>query len=114
MILDVIYSYIFKNLLEERIMKLPVKRITAIGGGKKAKGNLFSAKKDASGMYVLNTKTSSPVNGNTTNRACNKVYVATLCEAVELLKTGSYLINVVDENHSRALRSLSSVKVEYR
>lgn len=88
-----------------------VKRIYAIG---KVKGEptLFIAKHDRSGRYVLNRKKSSPINGNTTNRAENKVYVATLREAAELLETGEYLINLVTDHGIRALRSHKAVVIE--
>ncbi|SFR78381.1 hypothetical protein SAMN05216203_3024 [Marinobacter daqiaonensis] len=88
-----------------------VKRIYATG---KVKGEptLFTAKHDRSGRYVLNRKKSSPTTGNTTNRAENKVYTATLREAAELLESGEFLINVVTENGVRALRSYRSVVVE--
>jgi|GEM_PF-1787945 len=88
-----------------------IKRIYAIG---KVKGEptLFTAKHDRSGRYVLNRKNSSPTAGNTTNRAENKVYAATLREAAELLESGEFLINVVTENGVRALRSYRSVVVE--
>lgn len=88
-----------------------VKRIYAIG---KVKGEptLFTAKHDRSGRYVLNRKKSSPTTGNTTNRAENKVYAATLREAAELLESGEFLINLVTDKGFRALRSYKSVTID--
>ncbi|MFL1404631.1 hypothetical protein ACJO2E_04700 [Marinobacter sp. M1N3S26] len=88
-----------------------VKRIYAIG---KVKGEpaLFTAKHDRSGRYVLNRKNSSTTTGNTTNRAENKVYAATLREAAALLETGEYLINLVTDGGIRALRSHKAVTIE--
>ncbi len=88
-----------------------IKRIYAIG---KVKGEptLFTAKHDRSGRYVLNRKKSLPTAGNTTNRAENKVYVATLREAAELLETGDYLINLVTDHGIRALRSHKAAIIE--
>ncbi|MHA7855336.1 hypothetical protein [Marinobacter shengliensis] len=89
-----------------------VKRIYAIG---KVKGEptLFTAKHDRSGRYVLNRKKSSPTAGNTTNRAANKVYAATLKEAAELLESGEFLINLVTDKGIRALRSYKSVTIDF-
>ncbi|WP_417517889.1 hypothetical protein [Marinobacter sp.] len=89
-----------------------VKRIYAIG---KVKGDptLFTAKQDRSGRYVLNRKKSSPTTGNTTNQAENKVYAATLREAAELLESGDFLINLVTEKGVRALRSYTSVTIDF-
>lgn len=86
--------------------------ISATGTRGSAKSQLFKAKPDSKGMYVLNRKTSSPSKGNTTNHAKNKVSVATLEEAFTLLSTNDYLINVVDDRGKRALRSLKNVKVQ--
>jgi len=88
-----------------------VKRIYAIGNVK-GEPTLFTAKHDRSGRYVLNRKTSSPTNGNTTNRAENKVYAATLREAAELLQSGEFLINLVTDKGIRALRSYKSVTID--
>lgn len=89
-----------------------IKRIYAIG---KVKGEptLFTAKHDRSGRYVLNRKKSSPTAGNTTNRAANKVYAATLKEAAELLESGEFLINLVTDKGIRALRSYKSVTIDF-
>lgn len=88
-----------------------IKRIYAIG---KVKGEptLFTAQHDCSGRYVLNRKKSSPTAGNTTNRAENKVYAATLREAAELLESGEFLINLVTDKGIRALRSYKSVTID--
>ena len=89
-----------------------IKRIYAIG---KVKGEPtpFTAKHDRSGRYVLNRKKSSPTAGNTTNRAENKVYVATLREAAELIESGEFLINLVTDKGIRALRSYKSVTIDF-
>lgn len=89
-----------------------VKRIYATG---KVKGEptLFTAMHDRSGRYVLNRKKSSPTAGNTTNRAENKVYAATLKEAAELLESGEFLINLVTDKGIRALRSYKSVTIDF-
>lgn len=71
----------------------------------------FVAKPDRSGRYVLNKKRSSP-SANTTNKAVNKVYVDSLDEAAELLRTGDYLINLVAPDGSRALRQLAKVRID--
>ena len=89
-----------------------VKSITALGTSGSVKGKLFTAKADSQGRFVLNKKTPSPVKGNTTNRAINKAYVSTLCEAANLLATDNYLINLVSSEGSRALRELKKVKIE--
>jgi hypothetical protein len=60
----------------------------------------------------LNRKTTSPTNGNTTNRAKNKVLVSTLQEAATLLASGEYLINLVTDKGIRGLRSHTAVIVE--
>ncbi len=87
-----------------------VKRIYAVG---KVKGEptLFTAKHDRYGRYVLNRKKSSPTDGNTTNRAENKVHATTLQEAAELLESGEFLINLVTDKGIRALRSYKSVTI---
>ncbi|WP_298453642.1 hypothetical protein [uncultured Marinobacter sp.] len=89
-----------------------VKRIDAIGRVK-GKPTLFTAKHDRSGRYVLNRKKSSPTAGNTTNRAANKVYAATLKEAAELLESGKFLINLVTDKGIRALRCYKSVTIDF-
>ena len=89
-----------------------VKSITAFGTRGSVKGTLFSAKTDSQGRFVLNKKAPSPINGNTTNKAENKVYVSTLCEAANLLETDKYLINLVTADGSRALREFKKVKIE--
>lgn len=89
-----------------------VTRISAVGTRGEAKGQVFAAKPDSNGKFVLNKKKSSPGNGNTTNRAINKHYVGTLTEAAELLATNEYLINLVAPNGKRALREYRKVKIE--
>ncbi|MEL0630323.1 hypothetical protein [Psychromonas aquatilis] len=93
-------------------MTVKVKSITAIGTRGSVKGKLFVAKTDSQGRYVLNKKASSPVKGNKTNRAINKVYVSSLCEAADLLATENYLINLISPEGSRALREFKKVKIE--
>lgn len=87
--------------------------ITAIGTRGDAKGKLFTAKTDAQGRYVLNKKTSTTSERNTTNRAKNKIYVSNLNEAFTLLQTNEYLINLVSADGKRALREYKKVKIEY-
>lgn len=77
------------------------------------KGELFSAKRDRDGAYVLNRKTSTPTAGNCTNRATSKVRVDSLEEAYRLLSTNDYLINMTGPGGTRALRQFSKVKAEY-
>jgi hypothetical protein len=89
-----------------------VAKISAIGTRGDAKGKVFVAKKDSSGRYVLNKKTSSN-SINPTNKAVNKVFVSSLTEAAKLLATEDYLINLVDEEGKRALREFKKVKIEY-
>lgn len=93
-------------------MSSKVKSITAIGTHGAVKGKLFTAKKDSQDRFVLNKKAPSPVKGNTTNRAINKVYVASLSKAAELLKTDNYLINLITSDGSRALREFKKIKIE--
>ena len=87
-------------------------RISAVGTRGDAKGKLFAAKPDSLGRYVLNRKTSSPGQGNTTNRAKSKVFAASLTEAAELLSSNQFLINLVSEDGKRALREFKKVRVE--
>ena len=61
---------------------------------------------------MLNRKSSSPTTANTTNRAENKVYAATLREVAELLESGEFLINLVTDKGIRALRSYKSVTID--
>jgi hypothetical protein len=89
-----------------------VTKISAIGTRGKAKGKLFVAKKDSSGRYVLNKKTSSN-SIDPTNKAVNKIFASSLTEAANLLETNDYLINLVDEEGTRALREFKKVKIEY-
>lgn len=89
-----------------------IRSISAVGTKGLAKGKLFLAKPDSKGRYVLNRKTSSPSAGNTTNRSSSKVYVATLGEAIALLETNEYLINLVSEDGKRALREWAKVKID--
>jgi len=87
--------------------------ITAVGTRGNAKGKLFTAKTDSQGRYALNEKTSSPMQGNTTNRAKNKVYASTLNDALSLLQTEEYLINLVSAHGKRALREYKKINIEY-
>ncbi len=93
-------------------MATKVKSITALGTRGSVKDALFSAKTDSQGRYVLNKKSQSPSKGNTTNKAVNKVYATTLCEAANLLETDNYLINLVTSDGSRALREFKKVNIE--
>jgi hypothetical protein len=90
-----------------------VTKISAIGTRGEAKGQLFIAKPDSQGRFVLNKKLTSPISGNTTNRAVNKYYVDTLTEAARLLSTNDYLINLISPDGRRALREFRKVKIEY-
>ena len=94
-------------------MSKKVIQISAIGTRGDAKWKVFTAKRDSSGRYVLNKKTSSPGEKNTTNRAENKVYVSDLSEAADLLATNEHLINLVSSDGKRALREFKKVKIEY-
>ena len=89
-----------------------VVKISAIGTRGAAEGVEFTAKQDGNGKYVLNKKTTSPANGNGTNRAENKFSVETLTEAANALATDDYLINLVCPEGKRALRRFSKVTVE--
>lgn len=88
-------------------------KISAVGTRGQAKGKIFIAKPDRSGQFVLNQKVSSAVAGNKTNNARNKVYAASLTEAVKLLETNEYLINLTSDDGKRALRQLSKIRVDY-
>lgn len=70
----------------------------------------FVAKPDRLDRYVLNKKRPAS-SAHPTNKAVNKVYVDSLDEAAELLRTGDYLINLVAPDGSRALRQLSKVRI---
>ncbi len=90
---------------------MSVTKISAVGTRGKANGVLFVAKRDSTGHYILNKK--MPANSrNPTNNAVNKVSVSSLDEAAKRLKTGEYLINLVDEDGNRALRALNKIKIE--
>ena len=93
-------------------MKGKVKRISATGTGGAALGNMFIAKPNKSGQFVLNRKNRVPVKGKPTNHAANKVYVNTLDEAAELLATDEFLIHLVSDDSTRALREHKKVRVE--
>jgi hypothetical protein len=87
--------------------------ISAIGTRGSAEGKLFVAKPDSSGRYVLNRR--RPSNSvHRTNKALNKVFAADLTEAMHLLSSGDYLINLVSSEGKRALRELKKVRIEYR
>lgn len=94
-------------------MSKKIVKISAIGTKGEAKGKIFTAQRDTTGKYVLNKKTFSPENGSTTNRAENKVYVKDLNEAINLLATNDYLINLVSTDGKRALREFNKVIIEY-
>lgn len=94
-------------------MSKKVLRITAIGTRGDAEGKVFSAKQDSQGRYVLNKKTSAPSKGNTTNRAENKKYASNLDEALLILETDDYLINLISPDGKRALREFKKVKIEF-
>ena len=89
-----------------------VVKISAIGTRGAAKGVVFLAKPDRFGKYVLNRKTTTPAQGNVTNKAVNKSYTKTLTEAANLLATDDYLINLVCPDGKRALRQFSKVEIE--
>lgn len=93
-------------------MTKTVTKISAIGTRGKVTGKIFVAKTDSSGRYVLNKKTSSS-SIDPTNKAVNKVFASSLTEAANLLATDDYLINLVDEEGTRALREFKKVKIEY-
>lgn len=94
-------------------MKTEIIKISAIGTRGKVKGQVFTAKPDSKGKFVLNKKVSNVTDGNTTNKAQNKVYVDTLSEAAELLESNEYLINLTTEGGVRALREYKKVCIEY-
>lgn len=87
-----------------------IKKIYATGTRGDAAGKEFSAKPNKDGKYVLNKKKPS-ASKTATNMAASKVYVDTLDEAYDLLKTEQYLINLVCALGSRALRKYDAVKV---
>ncbi|MBM7038221.1 hypothetical protein [Vibrio ulleungensis] len=89
-----------------------ISKIYAYGTSGEAKGIEFVAKRDRHGRYVANRKRSSATS-SPTNKAANKVYRDTLDEIYALLLTDDYVINLVSPTGSRALRSLSKVKVDY-
>ncbi|WP_145480506.1 hypothetical protein [Stenotrophomonas rhizophila] len=92
-------------------MAATVISISAIGTRGSAAGKLFMARPDASGRYVLNRKRPSS-SGAPTNRAVNKVYAVTLDQAVDLLSTNDYLVNLVSEDGTRALREFKRVQIK--
>ncbi|WP_259756975.1 HNH endonuclease [Pseudomonas sp. GCEP-101] len=94
-------------------MSRNVTRISAVGSRKDSLGKLFVARPDRSGRYVLNRKKGAATSHTSTNLAVNKVYVTSLEEAVKLLHTGDYLINLVAQGGQRALRSLEAVQIDY-
>src|SRR5690554_3000930 len=85
---------------EQGIAGGKIKRIYAMGKVK-GKPTVFTARHNNSGKFVLNRKATSPTNGNTTNRAENKVLVSTLQEAATLLSSGEYLINLATDKGIR-------------
>ena len=89
-----------------------IREIYSFGTRGKVKGKKFKARKNGKGFYVLNKKAKEG-RSNTTNRAKNIVLVETLEDAFNLLKTNDYLINLVCDDNSRALREHSKVLVEF-
>ena len=94
-------------------MKGKVKSISALGTRGEAKDKVFAAKPDSTGKFVLNRKNKMPTGGAPTNYASNKVFVNTMDEAAVLLATDEYLINLVSDEGTRALRQLKKVSIEY-
>ncbi|WP_404397969.1 hypothetical protein [Idiomarina loihiensis] len=90
---------------------MAVTKIWAKGTRGEAKNRKFTAKTNRDGFYVLNRKVSGSTN-NKTNHAQNKVYVSSLDETWNLLKTDEYVINLVCDEGTRALRSKGNVLVE--
>jgi hypothetical protein len=89
-----------------------IREIYALGTSGKVKGKKFKARKNNKGFYVLNKK--SKEDGiNTTNRAKNIVLVETLEDALNLLKTNDYLINLVCDDNTRALREHAKIIVYF-
>lgn len=88
-----------------------VVRISAIGTRGSVLGEVFEARPDSSGRYVLNRKEPS---GSipATNMADSKVFAADLTDAARLLETNEYLINLVGPGGKRALRELKKVCIE--
>ncbi|HFX6305142.1 hypothetical protein [Acinetobacter nosocomialis] len=93
-------------------MKKSVKRLWAYGSRGSVKGDIFEARKDSNGKYILNLKQSS-FSLNPTNKAINKVAVENLTEAYDLLSTDLYSINLTNEKGQRALREYKKVIVEF-
>lgn len=93
-------------------MRGKVKRINALGTRGKALGDVFVAKPNKSGQFVLNRKNSVTAGGSPTNFAINKVFVSTLNEAAKLLATDEFLIHLVSDKNRRALREYKKVKIE--
>ena len=93
-------------------MKGKIKSISATGTHGKAFGKTFTARPNRSGQFVLNRKNKVPVGGKPTNHAVNKVFVGSLDEALELLATDEFLIHLVSDEGTRALRQYKKVKIE--
>lgn len=89
---------------------MKVLNISAVCTQGKLKGEVFVAKPNRSGKFVLNIK-AKPSDNTRTNFASNKVYVDSLCEAWALLQHDEHLINLVGPGGVRALRKLTSVDV---
>ncbi|MBB6055651.1 hypothetical protein [Tolumonas osonensis] len=89
-----------------------IREIYALGTYGKVKGKKFKARKNSKGFYILNKKAKED-GVNTTNRAKNIVLVETLEDALILLKTNDYLINLVCDDNTRALREYTKVVVDF-
>jgi hypothetical protein len=96
----------------EGALSKKVTKITAVGTRGDAAGKLFTAKPDASGRYVLNKKAPA-TSADPTNKAVNKVYARDLDEALRLLTTDHFLINLISNDGKRALRELKKVRIEW-
>lgn len=89
-----------------------IREIYSFGTRGKVKGKRFKAKKNSKGFYVLNKKAKED-RVHTTNRSKNIVLVETLEDALNLLKTNDYLINLVCEDNTRALREHSKILIDF-
>jgi hypothetical protein len=83
-----------------------VSKISAIGTGKINKGREFVAKPNVQGQFVLHRKSKQ------TNLAENKILVASLTDAANLLATDEFVINLTCEQGTRALGSYGKVCIK--
>lgn len=93
-----------------------VKRIWALGTDGVALNKEFEARKNKSGRYSLNTRFAKDCKpGTKPNQAVNKHQVNTLEEALDLLKTGNYSINLTgcEPGTGRALRIMEELKIDF-